>query len=50
MNKDRAYEFLNADGVERVIFAYKHYHPKFREPVCQFLKQVFEAGFKYLQV
>jgi hypothetical protein len=48
MNKERAYEFMNSDGVERVIFAFNHYHPKFRDPICQFLKSVFEHGFKYL--
>lgn len=50
MNKERAYEFMQADQVERVIFAFKHYHPKFRPVVCEFLKQVFEHGAKYLDL
>jgi len=50
MNSERAYEFMQADQVERVIFAFKHYHPKFRPVVCEFLKQVFEHGSKYLDL
>lgn len=34
---DRAYDFLKADGVERIIFAYKFYHPKFRPIAVKFL-------------
>ena len=47
---ERAYDFLKADGIERIIFAYKHYHPKMREPVVAFINSVYFHGQKYLEV
>lgn len=46
---DRAYDFLRADGVERIIFAFKHYHPKFRSNVAAFVQACFQHGQKYLE-
>jgi len=39
--EDRAYDFLKADGVERIIFAFKHYHPMLRPQVLGFLEAVY---------
>eukprot|EP00347_Sterkiella_histriomuscorum_P006066 403354196 len=50
MNNERAYDFLKADGIERIIFAYKHYHPKFRPYVINFMNSVFTHGQKYLEI
>jgi hypothetical protein len=44
MNSDRAYDFIKSDGIERIIFAYKHYHPMFRQPVIKFIDSVFAHG------
>jgi hypothetical protein len=47
---ERAYDFLKADGIERIIFAYKHYHPKFRPVVVAFINSVYFHGQKYLEI
>mmetsp|Transcript_35427 Transcript_35427/g.26387 ORF Transcript_35427/g.26387 Transcript_35427/m.26387 type:complete len:119 (-) Transcript_35427:511-867(-) len=44
MNKDRAYDFLKADGIERIIFAFKHYHPMMRAPIIEFVNSVYQHG------
>jgi hypothetical protein len=41
MNNERAYDFYKADGIERIIFAYKHYHPMLRPVVVKFIESVF---------
>jgi hypothetical protein len=48
--EDRAYDFMKADGVERIIFAYKYYHPRFRPSTVSFINQVFFHGVKFLDV
>jgi hypothetical protein len=47
---ERAYDFLKADGVERIIFAFRHYNPKFRPFIASYLNQVFLNGRKYLEI
>ena len=50
MTKDRAIDFINNDMVDRVCFAFKLYHPKFRGPIIAFLDRVFLDAVNYLSV
>jgi hypothetical protein len=41
---------MKADGIERIIFAFRYYHPRFRPVVVGFINQVYMHGVKYLEV
>jgi len=41
---------MQADYVERVIFAFKHYHPRFRPVVATFIENVFLHASRHLDI
>ena len=44
MNKDRAYDFLCADGIKKIVFAYKFHHPRLRTILEKFVDVVIEKA------
>ena len=50
LTPDKAYDFLCADGIKKVTFAWKFHHPRIRKLLEDLVDKVVETGRQYLQV